>query len=268
MLGLASTYQVNAKKYLVEDECSILVQSSKDNRRLQGDGWGIAWYERGALRVHKSDRPVYEEKEKFIELSSSINSNLILAHVRKASNPLKLPLHMLRGLENVQPFCYENYSFIHNGTVNLVNQLMGQLEEFKKMVKGNNDSEVYFWYMIKRIIKDGIKVEDAFHDLEILLVRIWRSSLNRPDVPYKGLNAIMSDGKNLYAYCKYDEEVDKIDPICYKKGLYFDMRYLNLGNAVVIASEPTNDNDAWMSIGNGNVLIARVMDGNVELTFS
>ena len=60
MIGIISVRPTSLYKYLVEDECSLLIQAEKGK---QSDGWGIGYYERGKLRIFKSPRPVYEEKE-------------------------------------------------------------------------------------------------------------------------------------------------------------------------------------------------------------
>ncbi|MEM3041516.1 MAG: hypothetical protein QXG97_05790, partial [Nitrososphaerota archaeon] len=54
-----------AQKYLLEDPCSLYVQSKVDPKRLQEDGWGLGFYVNGTAKVIKSDKPVYMEYEKF-----------------------------------------------------------------------------------------------------------------------------------------------------------------------------------------------------------
>ncbi|MFZ2541555.1 MAG: class II glutamine amidotransferase, partial [Gallionella sp.] len=51
------------------------------------DGWGIAWRENGAFRLSKEPIPAHQSAL-FAQLSGSTCSNLIIAHVRKATFPL------------------------------------------------------------------------------------------------------------------------------------------------------------------------------------
>jgi len=55
----------NARKYLLEDPCSIYAQSKVDPSRLQSDGWGTGFYIDDVPKVVRSEKPVYMEHEKF-----------------------------------------------------------------------------------------------------------------------------------------------------------------------------------------------------------
>ena len=98
MVGIVSLIPLKALECLAKSECSLLAQAE---RGKQSDGWGIGYYDAsGNLRVFKSPNSVYSEKDLFIRVSSSIVSKIIIAHIRKASNPINLPREKLIGLEN------------------------------------------------------------------------------------------------------------------------------------------------------------------------
>ena len=147
---------------LIDAEKSILKQSSFNKNRLQRDGWGFGYYSNHKPVIYKSDKPVFDEKEKLIKKIASVNSNIFLAHIRNASNPKKLPHNRLISVENSQPYSYGNIIFSHNGTLSIVDDIYLNLGEYKKYVKGVNDSEVLFWNFIKHFRKRGPNGENAY----------------------------------------------------------------------------------------------------------
>jgi len=258
MIGIISTKPTNPSKYLIDDECSLLIQARKGE---QSDGWGIGYYEKGKLRVFKSPNPVYEEEEVLRSFSTQISSKLIIAHVRKASNPRGLPSHMLIGVENSQPFFYKNYLFVHNGAIYMPDEVAETLGKYKDLIKGVNDSEVYFAYLVKEWETKGDVVE-AIEAVERGLWNVLESSEKRLSRPYSSLNAIFSDGVRLYALTLYLVGKD-IRSICYEDSEYFRLAYYYDDDILVVASERTNDNE-WKLMNNGELLIAELREGKVS----
>ncbi|MCD6095833.1 MAG: class II glutamine amidotransferase [Thermoprotei archaeon] len=261
MIGIISVRPTSLYKYLVEDECSLLIQAEKGK---QSDGWGIGYYERGKLRIFKSPRPVYEEKELFINLGQRTVSNIIIAHVRKASNPRNLPKERLISLENTQPFYYENYLFVHNGTIYYPDEVLSVLGEYRSLVKGINDSEVYFALLMKGLEEKGGDFIEAIKFAKEILWKVFnRITKRKHKLPYSSLNTIFSDGKRLYAFSHYLSQSD-LKSICYKDSPYFRMVYYYNDKFLVIASEKTNKSDNWKPLEDSNVLIAEVNNDRVE----
>ncbi len=250
MLGLISIKPTTASKYLFEDECSLLAQAIKGN---QSDGWGIGYYVNGQPQVFKSPNSVEKEVDLFKETCSRITSRIIIAHVRKASNPRRLPRHMLIGIENTQPFHHKDYIFAHNGTIYIPDEVMASLGEYRKLVKGVNDSEVYFAYLVKEL-ESGKDPIEALRAVEKGLWHMLKLSKREKRAPYSSLNAIFSDGHRLYAVTLY-REGEKLKSICYRDTEYFRMAYKYEGDRLIIASERTN-NEEWYLLHNGELLIA------------
>lgn len=151
LFGTLSVKASNARKHLLEDPCSVYVQSKVDPSRLQSDGWGIGFYIDGVPKVIRSEKPVYTEYEKFASAVQIASSRAVLAHVRRASNPRGLPREQLISIENSQPFSYKKYIFVHNGTISIPDEVAKRLGEWKGRLRGLNDSEVYFWYVVKEM---------------------------------------------------------------------------------------------------------------------
>ena len=255
ILGIISLNPVKASKFLVEPECSLLAQAEKGR---QGDGWGIAYYDKGSLRVIKSARPVYEEKEKFVRVSENIVSNLIIAHVRKASNPRNLPYEKLISVINSQPFFYNNFVFVHNGEIRAL-EIEEELGEYKKLIQGVNDSEIYFAYLYKELEDHGNVVEA----LKRFEKRLWDIYFNKKmsRKPFSALNAIFSDGSTLYAYNRYVIKGKK--SLCYGDSERYQMVYKYTGDTLIVASEKL-DREGWKPLNNNELLIAELTETSVK----
>ena len=267
LLGVISVNPSCTAKYLLNDPCSLYAQSRADPLRLQGDGWGLGFYVDGVLRLVKSEKPIYEEFERFKSIVESIRSNIVVAHIRRASNPRGLPREMLISIENSQPFGYENYVFAHNGIIMLPDEMASLLGDWRVKIKGLNDSEVYFWHIIKEI-SEGESLEKALVRFQERLFRVWlenRDKYPERDRPYIGLNMVFSDGNRLYAYCKYDEERDRIArSLCYGDQPAMQMVYIIGEKKLVVASERTNPDEKWQPMKSGQLLTGEIVDGRVQ----
>ncbi|MBO3803393.1 MAG: class II glutamine amidotransferase [Candidatus Brockarchaeota archaeon] len=257
LFGMISSKASSALTYLADAECSLLQQSRVDNERLQGDGWGIGYYAGGLPRVVKSEKPVYSEVERYRSAALRARSKVILAHVRKASNPRGLPREKIISVENSQPFYFGRFLFAHNGTINIPDEAAGLLGKYRSLVKGVNDSEIYFWFLVKSL-EGGSKVEEALAGFEDALERLWQVCCRDHPTkkrPYVGLNAVFSDGERLYAYCRYSEEDGNSPSLCLRDQPAFQMCY-RPGEPLVVASEKLDRKGGWIPLGSGQLLTA------------
>lgn len=250
------------------DPCSLYAQSKIDPRRPQGDGWGLGFYINGSLKTVKSVKPIFEEYERFRSIVNNISSTVIIAHVRRASNPRGLPKEKLLSIENSQPFSYKNYVFAHNGVINLPDEMADLLGDWQLNIKGLNDSEVYFWYIMKEISEGG-SIPRALRNFQRDLVRVWSENRDKypdKDRPFIGLNIVFSDGKKLYAYCKYDEERDRqAASLCYGDQPAMQMSYVYSHEKLVVLSEKTNLEENWRPLMNGHLIIGQVVNEKVRV---
>lgn len=270
LFGMVSIEATNAMDFLLEDPCSLYAQSSANQGRLQGDGWGIGFYVDGTVDLVKSDRPVYDDRERFMSAVRRANSKIVLAHIRRASNPRRLPREMIISIGNSQPFRYQNYLFAHNGTITIPDEVVESLGEWKLKVKGLNDSEVYFWYIMKAMA-DGCSFPEALKKFGKDLEELWRRNRGMHpgiDRPFIGLNAVLSDGERLYAYCKCHERDESRRSLCLADQPVFQMSYLISPTRLVVASEKTNRSDNWEPLKNGQLLTGRIMNREVSINIA
>ena len=265
LLGMLSIKRADASKYILEDPCSLFAQSKADPERLQGDGWGVGFYVNGHPRLVKSGGPVYMEYEALSSAVRHARSRVILAHIRRASNPRGLPREKLMGEENSQPFSYGRYIFAHNGIITIPDELAGTLGSWRGRIRGLNDSEVYFWFLMKEL-HEGMDLASALRRLEETLEGLWEEArqthLDKKQ-PYVGLNMILSDGEGLYAYCRHGGHEGR--SLCFKDRPVFEMSYVLNEDGLVVASEKTNLEEEWRPIGDGELLIGRIEGGEIVL---
>lgn len=262
MVGVISMKNVDAEKYLLRSECSLLTQAVKGRQK---DGWGVAWYVDGSLKIVKSEKPVYEEANELEKVLRNISTNILIAHVRKASNPRKLPREMIIGLNETQPFQYGNKVFAHNGVIRIPDEAMSLLGSYRGLVKGNNDSEVYFALLMKEWDRFG-EVSEALKAVEEALRRALEGSWKSYESPFSSLNAIFSDGKRLYAYNRFsnEEKVLSLKSVCYRDSPYYTMTYMVGEDELVISSEMLWRDSRWRPLGNGFLMTAWIEHGEIK----
>jgi len=211
--------------------------------------------------VRKSEKAVYDDRPKFEEVARSVKSRIIMAHVRKASNPRGLPFEKLISLENSQPFHYLNYMIVHNGSITIPDEVIKRIGSYANLIRSNNDSEVYFYLLLYLAEKES-SIIAAFRRVEQVLMEVFREEGTvRFEKPFTSLNAIFSDGKKIYAFSRYLTDSGK--SICYGDSPIFQMCFKLNEDYVVIASEKT-DRGAWLPLGNNNLLICWVEEDRIK----
>ncbi|MEM2998278.1 MAG: class II glutamine amidotransferase [Thermoproteota archaeon] len=259
LLGAVFTETGSIEHHLLNSECSLFTQAFKGR---QSDGWGIGFYSEGSNPiVFKSDKPVYEDREEFEKAAKAAKGRIIVAHVRKASNPRGLAREMLISLENSQPFNYSKYVLAHNGTINIPDEISRRLGPYARLIKGRNDSEVYFYLLLSLIQKEG-DVITAFRKVEQKLMEIFtEEKTSRFEAPFTSLNTIFSDGSRLYAFTRY--LYDPGPSMCYGDAPVYEMCFKFNGDHLVVASEKTGLGN-WVPLKNNNLLVCWADGGELR----
>ena len=220
---------IHLSDILSAPEHSLIEQSrapDEGKARLNGDGFGIAWYDKRAEPgLYKDVHPAWSDVN-LRSFANQVQSHLFLAHVRASTGTAI-------SRNNSHPFVVDNWSFMHNG-------LVGGFEKVRKKAdmlipdalykhrKGATDSEAFFLnalgqgleYDPKRAIAETVKV---FEQLS-------------PITPHLRLSIAFSDGKKLYAV-RYAS--DRWAP-----SIYYRRYKQNDSRAIV--SEPFDENhNGW-----------------------
>lgn len=154
----------------------------KEHSADNPDGWGIGWYENNSPKVFKQGIPAKAKDSKLHTLSKEVLSKIIIAHVRKRTGTEPSE-------RNSHPFKYKNWLFAHNGSVDRGYFFSLLRSEYKNELKGETDSEVYFYWILQNIENYG----DALTGIKEAIKKIIQRD-------YSGLNFLLSNGKSLYAF--------------------------------------------------------------------
>jgi len=215
------------------------------------DGWGIGWYENNESKVFKQGIAATSTESKLPVLSKSVRSKIIIVHVRKGTGAVPSD-------QNSHPFKYKNWIFAHNGFVDKDYLLSILTNEYKEKLEGETDSEVYFYWLLQCIDKEKDTVKGIKRVIESVVKR-----------NYTGLNFLLSDGSNLYAFRysnnsksyyslyklkRYPFEKGPIEFLSEETKAQIHSKSLNREDAVLVCSEKLTD-EKWEEIRFGNLLI-------------
>ena len=200
------------------------------------DGWGVAYRLSCGFMLHKAPGPAARSK-RFAQLSETVRSDLVIAHVRKA-NP---PTAHVRA--NTHPFvrecCGRQWVFAHNGKVPELLRSDGCCYPTSSVPAGETDSEHAFCYLLDEIASvfnpAMTKVRDAW--LDILAAKSGAIAT------YGRFNFLMSDGEYLIAY-GHDR-------------LHWLERQCGDLKLVLLATEPLTENEPWRAFKAGELRIYR-----------
>jgi predicted glutamine amidotransferase len=173
------------------------------------------------------------------------------------SNPRRLPRKKLISMENTQPFSIPDLMFIHNGAVNKPNDV--DIGKYRTSIKGDNDSEVLFWLLVKKLEEEK-QIEKALISLE----RTLNATVEKGKKPFTAINMIFSDGKAFHAYNNYTYQ--PMNSLCTSKQGYYSMSYFVEKDRIIVMSEPSNQDDDWQILNNHELLSARIEDGKLSCT--
>ena len=278
---------IDLESHLVASKTSLLAQSNAYDKRIQGDGWGLGSFsDDGRPRLELSTGAVFEERVRFAEAVRGAGGPIVIGHIREASNPMNLPRDRLLRIENQQPFTYGKWVFAHNGTLKLPAETLDRMGAYGKLMRGQNDSEVFFWLLMSELERTG-SVRKALAASLGTMMRVWEEApaerREQARVPYVSLNFMLTDGRDLYAACKYDghrpKHVDNwliaVDPprplfeMCYRveRGARGTGEGTRDGGQVVdrlvVASERTEPDGDWVPLRDGSLLSASLSGGRV-----
>ena len=98
---------------IVEPEHSLIRQSVHSKEReepLNGDGFGIGWYEEGQPpRTYRSTHPAWNDRN-LRELAAGVSSPLFFSHIRASTGTAIQET-------NTHPFRYGDWLWMHNGLI-------------------------------------------------------------------------------------------------------------------------------------------------------
>jgi len=211
---------------------------------FNGDGFGLGWYgEQLEPGLYKELRPAWSD-ENLQHLCRHLRSHLFFAHVRAATGTSV-------SRSNCHPFAFGKWMFMHNGVVGRWDAVRRDIErmipdDLYPARGGTTDSEALFLASLGL----GLAGDEPRQDPVTAVARMVEAVTgmireNASGAAFK-FTAALADGRDLYAF-RYSANGES-------NSLY----YRPLGNAVVVASEPLDqDRGAWVGVADNSVLVAR-----------
>jgi predicted glutamine amidotransferase len=237
---------VTARFWLLDAPDSLAEQS-----RREPDGTGIGTYSaQRAPRIEKQVLAAYEDR-RFGREARSLTSRTFVAHVRYASNG---------GLElkNTHPFEQHERIFAHNGVIGDVAQLESELGDEMQHVHGDTDSERWFALISREIERTG-SIPDG-----IATAAHWVAA----NLPVLSVNFVLITPDELFALRypgTHELHVLERDAGGHTGGRDLDHRSskgrIRVGSdalserpAVIVATEPMDDDPGWRELRSGELL--------------
>lgn len=158
--------------------------------------------------MEKAAQAVYapRERDRFTEAARSVEGPLVVAHLRRASNPMGLPREQLVSSENSQPFLSEEEIFALNGWIGLPHETMPLLGARRDLLRGLNDSEVLQQLFLSHLDRTGDPLRAYPRAMEDLH-HVWAAHHRPGKGPHGGLNLLFARvPRELWAFCHYTDD--------------------------------------------------------------
>ncbi|MCS0604904.1 class II glutamine amidotransferase [Streptomyces sp. LP11] len=248
LFGLSSSpVRTHATFWLLDAPDSLRAQSHRDP-----DGTGLGFFAPdGTPEVHKAPIAAYEDRA-FAEESRQVESSTFLAHIRYASTG---------GLDtrNTHPFEQDGRLCAHNGVIEGLDVLDRHLGADRALVRGDTDSERFFALVTR---------ETAAHGGDVSAGLVAAARWTAENLPLYALNIILVTPGELWAL-RYPD-THELHVLQRPAGGHQGSRHLDhtgrhgrmrvrsadLGDraAVVVASEPMDENPHWRLMEPGELL--------------
>lgn len=201
--------------------------------RVNADGFGVGWYDRSVRPEparYRRDRPIWSDRS-LASMAPLVRSDAVLAAVRDATPPAAVEE------SGSPPFTAGRWLFAHNGAVTgFAGEAGARLRRRVSSrrlagLEGSADSEVIFGLVIDAL-DGGAGLGDALGaaTAEVLAVTPAR------------LNLVLTDGEAVAATALGDT-------------LFVLDRGGLAGQGVVVASEPSDDDDRWERVPEASLVV-------------
>jgi len=204
--------------------------------QIHCDGWGYAHVEHSSTHAENFREPIPAIDSAHLKEQISTPTDGALLHFRWASKGLDVKE------SNTHPFTYEGITFIHNGSFRPFDNLAPYIsDKYKKLIQGETDSELYFYFLLTEIDKHGF-LPGITSALRFIKANIDHSSAN-----------MMIMNKDFFVTaCLYNQ--DRIPELFKKDVDYYELRYKEIDGSVVVASSGW-DQTGWTKLDNDTLLI-------------
>jgi gamma-glutamyl hercynylcysteine S-oxide hydrolase len=232
---------VTLESLLLAPEHSLLRQAWAPRFQRHGtvnaDGFGVGWYDldrRPEPALYRSTRPMWGDRS-FSSIAGLVASTAVLAVLRDATPP------SVAEESGTPPFTDGPWLFAHNGAVEGPRggdgrEVMGRLRRTlsdRRLggIQGGTDSEVLFGLVLDRL-DEGAPPDEA---LAAVIGAVTAVAGGR-------MNLVLTDGRTIAA-------------TAYGDSLYVCPGGSFGSGALVVASEPFDEDPAWQQVPEGSVAV-------------
>ncbi len=226
--------QVPLRAVLVDPGWALLRQAWAPRQQQHGvvnaDGFGVGWYAPGdpAPARYRRDRPIWAD-DSFADLARVVRSGAFLAAVRSASPG------MAAGETAAAPFAGGRWLFSHNGVIKGYPQSAADLAatlptERVLALEAPTDSAL-LWALVSERLGAGAGLGESLAEVVGLVERCCEARLN----------LLLTDGVQIAATAVGNS-----------------LSVHAVGESVVVASEPHDDDPAWRSVPDRSLVVASV----------
>lgn len=199
------------------------------------DGWGVSTIDHDEEKAHLvRSAEMAHTSSQFDAAIANANSDGGLLHLRWATKGLPVSEN------NSHPFVYEDYTFIHNGSINPPGAVDKFIDpDFKWLITGDTDSERYF-YLIMTLVKHHGFVAGVKKAAEIV----------KEHADYSSINAMIMDEETFIALAEFHPERRPAfgDPD------YYELHYRKDKEGVIVASTGW-PHEGWAPLPNHHMLV-------------
>ena len=199
------------------------------------DGWGVATINHDEHDAHLDRAPeTAVESPDFDKAINAANVDGALLHLRWATAGLPVSEN------NTHPFIYQDFTFIHNGAIYppaVLDPLISS--KFSALVKGDTDSERYFYFLMTMIEEHGF-VEGVKKGVEKVIATM----------DYSSINAMLMNEKTMVVVCEHHPERHPD----WAPDDYYELKYRTDKDGVLIASTGWNQ-PGWEVLPNHHIMV-------------
>jgi len=260
--------ETSLSSLVTEPAHSLIHQSYHSHERsepLNGDGFGVTWYNRHVSEHPATLRDVSPawNNQNLLSIASLVRSQCVFAHIRAATPGL--PVTQL----NCHPFTCGKFTFMHNGFIsnfqNIRRSLLAELSEQSfKMIAGSTDSELMFALFMDALNKQPSQDSEAMgHALKHAIETVERANEDAGCNENSLLNLAVTDGYEMAVTRYITDGSDRANTLYHHQGRSYACidgacqmsPAEGAADVVMIASEPLSDHSQWDPVSPNQLLL-------------